>query len=147
MLKIHDTFQINKSGYGIDLIWPEYISHLSKIAVVDATPVKHTRSKGPLYDQFKERGVDPESDFRAIVKGSPVSLTVGGCDVTGKTHHLWNGSHWPLVWLLVTGYLPEYGTKGRVVADSIVPVASLGFHWRDLTTMRAVRIGLCIQVL
>ncbi|HET8869726.1 MAG TPA: DUF707 domain-containing protein [Aquabacterium sp.] len=43
-----NTFDENRSGWGLDWVWPKLIGNqsLRGIAVIDATPVKHTRPLG-----------------------------------------------------------------------------------------------------
>jgi hypothetical protein len=42
-----NTFAKNRSAWGIDLIWPKLLGKpKDKIAIIDATPVKHTRPVG-----------------------------------------------------------------------------------------------------
>lgn len=42
------TFDENRSGWGLDWVWPQLVGNESKrsIAVIDATPVRHTRPLG-----------------------------------------------------------------------------------------------------
>ena len=41
------TFNINISGWGLDLLWPKLVEETNKrMAIIDATPVKHTRPLG-----------------------------------------------------------------------------------------------------
>lgn len=43
----YPTFDTNPSGWGIDFLWPKLLKYPDdKIAVIDATPVRHTRPVG-----------------------------------------------------------------------------------------------------
>jgi hypothetical protein len=62
------TFTENKSGWGIDWLWPKLLGAEGlTICVVDATPVLHTRAvrAGPLYKTLSDQGFpDPEVEKR-----------------------------------------------------------------------------------
>jgi hypothetical protein len=56
------TLAGNISGYGLDALWPRY-SRLGKVAVIDDTPVKHTRPVGgPNYAFSAQAGLKPAHD-------------------------------------------------------------------------------------
>lgn len=60
------TFDINQSGWGIDLIWPTLLDHSDrKIAIIDHSPVKHTRPirTGEIYKLFS---VSPDKELSEI---------------------------------------------------------------------------------
>lgn len=57
--RVFPTLAGNISGYGLDALWPRY-SKLGKVAIIDDTPVKHTRPVGgPNYAFSKEAGLKP----------------------------------------------------------------------------------------
>ncbi|WP_051318188.1 DUF707 domain-containing protein [Cohnella thermotolerans] len=54
LMKCHATFNLGRTGWGLDFIWPKVLGYPSEgIAVLDATPVKHTRpvGGGEIYSQ------------------------------------------------------------------------------------------------
>lgn len=62
------TFSQSRSGWGLDWVWPELCrkAGLEGIAVIDATPVRHTRPVGgELYRNHPE--LDPRRDAAAVV--------------------------------------------------------------------------------
>lgn len=62
------TFAESASGWGLDWVWPALLDRagLEGIAVIDATPVRHTRpvGGGNLYRD----GMDPRADAEALVR-------------------------------------------------------------------------------
>jgi hypothetical protein len=60
MLKrVFHTLAGNISGYGLDTLWPR-MSQVGRIAIIDDTPVKHTRPVGgPNYAFSKKAGLAP----------------------------------------------------------------------------------------
>jgi hypothetical protein len=65
------TFSLNASSWGIDSLWPHLLGYPAKrIAVLDETPVVHTRpvGKGSFYDVLKGQNVDAVADRDRILK-------------------------------------------------------------------------------
>jgi hypothetical protein len=63
------TFAESRSGWGLDWVWPELCRQagLGRIAIVDATPVRHTRPVGgELYRNHP--GMDPRADAQRVLK-------------------------------------------------------------------------------
>jgi hypothetical protein len=57
--RVVPTLKGNISGYGLDNVWPR-LSQLGKVAIIDDTPVKHTRPVGgPNYLFSKKAGLSP----------------------------------------------------------------------------------------
>ena len=57
--RIFHTLHGNVSGYGLDPVWARY-SELGRVAIIDDTPVKHTRPVGgPNYAFSKKAGLAP----------------------------------------------------------------------------------------
>ncbi|MEP7100011.1 MAG: hypothetical protein ABI781_05850 [Burkholderiales bacterium] len=64
LARVFPTIAGNVSGYGLDNLWPR-LTRLGKIAIIDDTPVKHTRPVGgPNYAFNKEAGVTPVQEAR-----------------------------------------------------------------------------------
>ena len=62
------SFDESASGWGLDWLWPELCrsAGLERIAVIDATPVRHTRPcGGELYHLHPE--LDPRADARRVL--------------------------------------------------------------------------------
>ena len=70
------------TGWGVDMIWPNLLGHpLSKLAVLDATPVRHTRAvgSGEIYNGLEvPRQVELESRLRKYDAKDKRYLQYGG---------------------------------------------------------------------
>jgi Protein of unknown function (DUF707) len=59
LARVYPTLAGQVSGYGLDPLWARY-SQLGKVAIIDDTPVKHTRPVGgPNYAFSKKAGIAP----------------------------------------------------------------------------------------
>ena len=62
LARIYPTLAGNISGWGLDSLWPR-LSKLGKVAIIDDTPVKHTRPVGgPNYAFSKQSGISPTQE-------------------------------------------------------------------------------------
>lgn len=67
--RVFHTLKGQVSGYGLDGLWPRY-SHLGKVAIIDDTPVKHTRPVGgPNYQHSKDAGLSPAHEDWLVSAG------------------------------------------------------------------------------
>lgn len=66
--RVRDTFLENRSGWGIDWVWPKRFAR-REIAILDAVGVRHTGrlGAGEHYRRLAELGIDPQADFEATV--------------------------------------------------------------------------------
>jgi len=74
LLKCIETFSENQSSWGLDFVWPKILGDpKDKIAILDATQIKHTRpvGAGALY---KGMTVSPLAEMRAIMQKYGVEL-------------------------------------------------------------------------
>ena len=61
------TFNENLSGWGLDFLWPSRIADWTRIAIIDAVAVCHTRPVGgPNYQHLRSGGKDPRLEMRRI---------------------------------------------------------------------------------
>lgn len=63
------TFSESPSGWGLDWVWPTLCERagLKGVAIIDATPVRHTRPVGgELYRNHRD--LDPRADARRVVR-------------------------------------------------------------------------------
>lgn len=84
LARVFHTMKDTISGYGLDGVWPR-LSTLGRIAIIDDTPVKHTRPVGgPNYAFSKKAGLDPIQEewlltaTHMIEQPSDLQLTYGG---------------------------------------------------------------------
>jgi len=65
--RILPTLEGSISGYGLDNLWPR-LSRLGKVAIIDETPVKHTRPVGgPNYAFSKQAGISPAEEAHRLL--------------------------------------------------------------------------------
>ncbi|HVO25490.1 MAG TPA: hypothetical protein VMW56_17865 [Candidatus Margulisiibacteriota bacterium] len=66
--KVQHTFLENRSGWGIDWIWPRHFAE-NQIAVIDKVGVHHTGQlgKGENYQNLASLGIDPAREFEDTV--------------------------------------------------------------------------------
>jgi hypothetical protein len=65
LVKVSDTFTLNRSGWGIDWIWPRCFAP-GEMAIIDQVGIHHsgTLGKGESYQKLAKLGIDPERDFQ-----------------------------------------------------------------------------------
>jgi hypothetical protein len=67
--RVFHTLKGQISGYGLDALWPR-LSHLGKVAILDDTPVKHTRPVGgPNYAFSTAAGLAPAHEDWLVSAG------------------------------------------------------------------------------
>jgi len=136
------SFAANLSGWGLDFLWPTWAENMSKVAIVDAVAVRHTRARGSLYALFKEQGKTPEQELAELVakeKIRPIKMTVGGVDLSGHTYAIWNGEPKKLIQTILAGYLPELANHPEHLYNAIEPLfAFMGAVPPEFTTKTAV---------
>ena len=67
--RVFHTLSGQVSGYGLDGLWPRF-SRLGKVAIIDDTPVKHTRPVGgPNYKFSKDAGLAPAHEDWLVSAG------------------------------------------------------------------------------
>jgi hypothetical protein len=69
--KLARTFSLTASSWGIDFLWGHRLGYPARrIAILDETPVVHTRpiGKGSFYDAFKGQKIDPQDEKLKLVK-------------------------------------------------------------------------------
>jgi hypothetical protein len=62
------TFNMSLSGWGLDFVWPKLLGYpTNKIAIIDSTPVFHTRTTGSG-DIYRSINVDPHAELNRLVR-------------------------------------------------------------------------------
>jgi hypothetical protein len=91
LAKIYPTLAGNISGYGLDAVWPR-MSSLGRVAIIDETPVKHTRPVGgPNYLFNQSAGISPihedwlESARHFVESKADFHINFGGLLQNGDT--------------------------------------------------------------
>jgi hypothetical protein len=63
----YNTFPRSISGWGLDLIWPKILGYpTDKIAIIDETPIKHTRPVG-LGSWYKTLNISPYQEMSRLI--------------------------------------------------------------------------------
>lgn len=75
-LKCWTTFNENKSGWGLDLLWPKILKK-QKIGVIDATPIFHTRPVGIAGHGTGNRDNTPQVEYIALTEKYKLNLKLG----------------------------------------------------------------------
>jgi hypothetical protein len=68
LFKLKHTFIENRSGWGIDWIWPRYFAR-HEMAIIDKVGIHHTGrlGQGENYKSLAKLGIDPYRDFNETV--------------------------------------------------------------------------------
>jgi hypothetical protein len=66
--QVATTFLENRSGWGLDLLWPRFFRP-DELAIIDQVGVEHTGVlfRGEHYQRLAQIGIEPQKDFDAIV--------------------------------------------------------------------------------
>lgn len=70
------TFSMSGSGWGLDFLWPHLLNNPhNRIAILDKTPVIHTRPifSGAYYEQCRRMGIKPQEDLEKILKANGIT--------------------------------------------------------------------------
>lgn len=68
LVRVAHTFGENRSGWGIDLLWPRHFAG-HEVAILDCVGVEHTGQlfRGEHYQKLARLGINPMADFDAVV--------------------------------------------------------------------------------
>ncbi len=124
------TFNENLSGWGLDFYWPTLIADWTRIAIVDAVTVCHTRPiGGPNYRHLAGSGKDPRQELQELLAKHGVTPEMpcvrGGIDKTGRRLRMDDVTAPDLIENIVIGYLPEVGKH----ADQLMRLVRPNLDW------------------
>ncbi len=116
----------NLSGWGLDYLWPSWVSDARRIAIVDAAVVRHTRPVGgPNYQALTERGLTARDEMMHLIARygirSAARFVTGGVTLAGRELSTSDQTHPELVAELIAGYLPELGGNAPELLRLIQP--------------------------
>jgi hypothetical protein len=108
------TFNENLSGWGLDYLWPTRTTDWSRVAIVDAVTVRHTRAVGgPNYQHLVSAGKDPRAEMAAVLVKYGVTLQQpcvrAAVDKSDRLLSMLDLTACELIDAIVIGYLPELG--------------------------------------
>jgi hypothetical protein len=67
LLKVYETFDLNKSGWGYDFLWPFLLRYpKDKIAIIDKIEITHTNPVGGNYSE-QRFPVSPSDEMNALL--------------------------------------------------------------------------------
>ena len=70
LARVFHTLRGQISGFGLDALWPR-LSRIGKVAIIDDTPVRHTRPVGgPVYKFSEQAGLMPAHEDWLVSAGS-----------------------------------------------------------------------------
>lgn len=69
------TFLLTRCTWGIDYAWSSLLDGQSRISIVDAVPMDHTkpmdRVEGPFYRRLRSMGIDPDEELAEVHRTFP----------------------------------------------------------------------------
>jgi hypothetical protein len=71
LARLAHTFRESVSGWGLDFVWPHLLKYPARqIAILDATPVVHTRARGSgaTYKTYARTGVRPRHECDRLLR-------------------------------------------------------------------------------
>jgi hypothetical protein len=106
------SFKENLSGWGLDFYWPTQIADPTRIGIVDAVTVCHTRPVGgPNYQHLAAGGTTAEREMWSLFDKygiTPASTTIrGAIDKKGRPLSMYDHTALDLIDGIIAGYLPE----------------------------------------
>ncbi|MGH6727372.1 MAG: DUF707 domain-containing protein [Pseudolabrys sp.] len=118
------TFNENRTGWGLDFIWPSKIADWTRIAIVDAVTVRHTRPVGgPNY--AASGGTDPRQEMRELLGKYGVipqqPFIRGGIDKAGRRLSCYDATARDLIDSIVVGYIPEFAQHPEMLMQLVRP--------------------------
>jgi hypothetical protein len=121
------SFNSNLSGWGLDFIWPTKISDWTRIAIIDAVAVCHTRPVGgPNYRHLAGGGKTPQQEVGEVLAKyglTKVELPFvrGGIDKSDRRLSMYDPTARELIDNIMIGYLPEVGNNPQALMTLVRP--------------------------
>ena len=106
------SFNENLSGWGLDVVWPTKIADWTRIAIIDAVTVCHTRPVGgPNYRHLTSSGKDPRQEADELCAKYGVipqqHFVRGAIDKSDRRLSMYDVTARDLIDHIIIGYLPE----------------------------------------
>jgi hypothetical protein len=139
------SFSENLSGWGLDFLWPTRIADWTRIAIVDAVAVCHTRPVGgPNYRHLASGGKDPRQELRDLLTKHGVTpqppFVRGGIDNSGRRLSMYDITARDLIENIVVGYLPEVAKHPQQLMNLVRPNLDQLWHGALATALPAVAL-------
>lgn len=125
LLQVAPSFKENLSGWGLDFLWPTRVSDWTKIAIVDAVAICHTRPiGGPNYPFLAGTGKNATQEMWELLAKHGLSLEQpfvrGGIDKLGRSLSMFDATAVPLTEKLISGYLPQINRNSSPMLMQLV---------------------------
>jgi hypothetical protein len=107
------SFNENLSGWGLDFLWATRISDWTRIAIIDAVTVRHTRppGRGPNYRHLVSSGKDPHQELSEFLAKFGVTrhepFVRGAIDKSDRRLSMYDVTARDLIENIIIGYLPQ----------------------------------------
>jgi hypothetical protein len=121
------TFNANISGYGLDYIRATKISDWTRVAIIDAVTVCHTRPVGgPNYVHVASAGKTVHQEMREVLTKYGITavdppFVRGGIDKSDRRFSIYDTTARELIDNIVIGYLPELGQHPQALMTLLRP--------------------------
>jgi hypothetical protein len=121
------SFNANLTGWGLDFVWPTKIPDWTRIAIVDAVTVCHTRPVGgPNYQHLAAGGKTPQQELQEVLVRYGLTAVDppyvrGGIDKSGRRLSIYDATARDLIDNIVIGYLPEVGGHPQALMALVRP--------------------------
>ena len=120
------SFNENLSGWGLDFYWPTRIADWTRIAIIDAVTVRHTRPVGgPNYRHLVSGGKDPRQELRELLGKYGVTpqppFVRGAIDKSDRRLSMYDVTARDLIDNIIIGYLPEVAKHPRPLMNLVRP--------------------------
>jgi hypothetical protein len=120
------TFNENLSGWGLDFLWPSRVADWTRIAIIDAVTVCHTRPVGgPNYQHLRNGGKDPRRELAELLVKYGLTPQLpcvrGGIDTNERRLCADDATACDLIDSIVVGYLPEFSRHPDLLMKLVRP--------------------------
>ena len=121
------TFNANISGWGLDYIWATKIADWTRMAIVDAVTVCHTRPVGgPNYVHVASVGKTAQQEMSEVLAKYGITtidhpFVRGGINKSGQRLSIYDSTARDLIDNIVFGYLPEFGQHSQALMSLLRP--------------------------
>jgi hypothetical protein len=120
------SFNENLSGWGLDFLWPTKISDWTRIAIIDAVSVRHTRPVGgPNYRHLVSGGKDPRQELQDLLGKYGVTPQLpfvrGAIDKSDRRLSMYDTTARDLIDNIIIGYLPEVAKHPHQLMNLVRP--------------------------
>jgi hypothetical protein len=121
------SFNANLSGWGLDFVWPTQVADWTRLAIVDAVAVCHTRPiGGPNYRHLAAAGKSPYQEMSELLANYGLTQTErpivrGGIDKLNRCLSMYDSTARELIDTILIGYLADVGKYPEALTALVRP--------------------------